>query len=162
MTKHKRKCEGTRTGRRTSLALEGPQLLPDKSGRRTDLSGGLNSLRGAEDRRTFREALHFLPVKIEVGRVAFLPDVDATRPNLEPFCFVQTAGDEGEKAFGYGVEEDVGVPGGANANAGECWVLHQSLEGRAGRGRGKQGGRQRDGTARERGGFDGAGLYLWF
>ena len=88
MTKHKRKREATETGRRTSLALEGPQLLPDESGRRIDLSGGLNSLRGTEDRRTFREALHFLSVEIEVGRVALLPDVNATRPDLEPLRLV--------------------------------------------------------------------------
>ena len=30
-------------GRHTSLALDGPQLLPDQSGRRIDLSGGLNA-----------------------------------------------------------------------------------------------------------------------
>jgi len=137
MTKHKQESKANKTGRRTSLALEGPQLLPDESGRRIDLSGGLNSSRGAEDRRTFREALHLLPVEIEIGRVAFLPDVNATRPDLKSLRFVQTAGDEREEAFGYGVEEDVGVPGGANANARGRWILHESPEGGAGWGRGR-------------------------
>lgn len=72
--------EETKLGRRTSLALDGPQLLPDARGSGIDVSGGLNSGRRGEggDRRTFREALHFLAVEIEVGWVAFFPDVDAT------------------------------------------------------------------------------------
>ena len=139
MTKNKLRAEFVKTGRHTSLALDGPQLLPDKSGRRIDLSGGLNSLRRAEggDRRTFREALHFLAVEIEVGRVALLPDINAARSDLEPLCLVQTAGDEREKVKGHGVEEDVGVSGRADADAGACWGLHGSLRGRAGVERGE-------------------------
>ena len=44
MTKNKqRPANVAKSGRRTSLALDGPQLLPDQSGRRIDLSGRLNS-----------------------------------------------------------------------------------------------------------------------
>jgi hypothetical protein len=132
VTKYKRKGEGAKLGRHTSLALDGPQLLPDKSGRRVDMSEILNSLPAeGGDRRTFREALHFLAVEIEVRRVALLPDVNATRLDLEPLRFVQTAGDEREDVTGYGVEEDVGVSGGADADVGARWGLHGSLEGRA-------------------------------
>lgn len=63
------------------------------------------------DRRTFREALHLLPVEIEVGRVALLPDVNATRSDLESLGLVETTGDEREPVEGHGVEEDVGVSG---------------------------------------------------
>ena len=96
------------------------------------MSEVLNSLPAeGGDRRTFREALHFLAVEIEVRRVALLPDVNATRLDLEPLRFVQTAGDEREDPKGYGVEEDVGVSGGADADVGARWGLHGSLEGRA-------------------------------
>ena len=44
VTRNKQKNEAVETGRHTSLALDGPQLLPDESGSGIDLSGGLNSL----------------------------------------------------------------------------------------------------------------------
>jgi len=88
-------------------------------------------LRRAEggDRRTFREALHFLAVEIKVRRVAFLPDVDATWSDLESLGLVQTTGDEREEVKSHGVEEDVGVSGRTNADAGACGALHESSRG---------------------------------
>ena len=130
------------------------------------MSGGLNSLHRAEggDRHTFREALHLLPVEIEVGRVALLPDVNATRSDLESLGLVETTGDEREPVKGHGVEEDIGVSGRTNTDAGERWSLHGLSEekaesergGRVGEGRGRAVEREQE----ERGGFDGSGLYL--
>jgi hypothetical protein len=62
---------------------------------------------------------------------------------LESLGLVQTAGNERENVQGYGVEEDVGVSGGANANAGARWVcMGRWREGRGwgggGEGRGKR------------------------
>ena len=85
----------------------------------------------AGDRRTFCEALHFLPVEIEVGRVAFLPNVNAAGLHLQSLGLVQTAGDEREHVAGHGVEEDVGVSGRPNADACVGWGLHGSSEERA-------------------------------
>jgi len=104
------------------------------------------------DRRTFREALHFLPVEIEIRRVALLPDVNAARFDLEPLGLVQTAGDEREELQGHGMEEDVGVPGRANADVGVCWRLHGSLEGREQEGGRRDGAVERVGEQEERGG----------
>lgn len=118
----------------------------------------------AGDRRTFCEALHFLTVEIIVGRVAFLPNVNAAGFDLQSLGLVQTAGDEREHLAGHGVEEDVGVSGRTNADACVGWVLHGSSEERAGAERGAKGGRRNGGIVREqqkeRGGFDGSGLYL--
>jgi hypothetical protein len=126
---------------------------------------GLNSLRRAEggDRRTFREALHFLTVEIVVGRVAFLPDVNATGSDLESLGLVQTTRDEREEVKGYGVEEDIGVPRGTDADTGARWGLHGSLGKRAGLGGGEV--RRRpgwSGSKRSEGDLMVRGSYLWF
>ena len=73
-------AKGTKSCGRTSLALDGPQLRPGARRSEIDVSGTefVTESREGGDRRTFGEALHFLTVEIEVGWVAFLPDVNAT------------------------------------------------------------------------------------
>ena len=62
---------------------------------------------------------------------------------MEPLGLVQTAGDEREEVKGHGVEEDVGVSGRTNADAGACWRLHESSRRRAGVERGEGRGKGR-------------------
>ena len=62
------------------------------------------------------------------------------------------------------MEEDVGVSGRANADARVGWCLHESSEKGVEAARGTTRGRREGGMVREqqkeRGGFDGAVLYL--
>ena len=123
---------------RTSLALDGPQLLP-KLGDRHERGGRIPHRGG--DLRTFREALHFLAVKIKVGRIAFLPDINTTRSNLKSLGLVKTARNEREDVKCHGVEEDIGVSGRTDADTSARRTLHaKSPEDREGRTRGRGGG----------------------
>lgn len=59
-----------------------------------------------------------------VGGGALLPYADASRVDVTPLFYIQSARDDGQEAEGDGVEDDVCIGHGADADAGAGGELH--------------------------------------